>query len=130
MVYCLWPCRPKRFFVGENLFDLKRGRTQKTPCVNTLGVFPRLTMIQNPQPHPLHRFRLVCSRNPDELSNSLVDLHKARDIDFGGDLQNFHSISAFLPLKHLDLAYSDCTASLNMTLPAIGKVKQKIALRG
>jgi AraC-like DNA-binding protein len=87
-------------------------------------------MIENPQLHPLRRFRLVYSGNPDELSNSLVSLHKARDVDFGGDMRDFHSISALLPLKNLDLIFSACTAPLNMKLPEIGKVKQKIALQG
>jgi AraC-like DNA-binding protein len=87
-------------------------------------------MIDNPPLHPLHRFRLVHSGNPDELSNSLVNLHRARDIEFGEDPGHFRSISAFLPLRHLDLIYSACTAPLNMRLPGINKVKQKIALRG
>ena len=91
---------------------------------------PELTMIQKPQLHPLHRFRLVYSENPDTLRNSLVNLLGARDIDFGGDMEQFHSISALLPLKHLDLIYSACTVSLSMRLPEIGKVKQKIALAG
>ena len=94
---------------------------------------PELTMTQDlqtqdPQLHPLHRFRLVYSENPDALRSSLVNMLDARDIDFGGDLEHFHSISAFLPLKHLDLIYSACTVSLSMRLPEIGKVKQKIAL--
>jgi AraC-like DNA-binding protein len=87
-------------------------------------------MIDNPPLHPLHRFRLVHSGNPDELSNSLVNLHRAQDIEFGEDPGHFRSISAFLPLRHLDLIYSACTAPLNMRLPGINKVKQKIALRG
>jgi AraC-like DNA-binding protein len=87
-------------------------------------------MIQDAQVHPLHRFRLVYSGNPDELSHSLVNQLQARDIDIGGDLRHFHSISAFLPLKHLDLIYSACTAPLSMRLPEVGKVKQKIALHG
>jgi AraC-like DNA-binding protein len=99
--------------------------------VSTVSVIPpELTMLRDPQFHPLHRFRLVCSENPDELSNSLVKMLNARDIDFGGDMEHFHSISAFLPLRHLDLIYSACTVPISMRLPETNKVKQKIALHG
>jgi len=87
-------------------------------------------MTDNPPPHPLHRFRLWHSGNPVELSNSLVNLHHARDVEFGRDLRNFRAVSALLPLKHLDLIFSSCSAPLTMKLPEMSKVKQRIALRG
>src|SRR5579872_4748780 len=87
-------------------------------------------MIETSPHHPLHRFRLVCSGNPDDLSRTLADVHHARNIDFGSDLHGFHSISALLPLRNVDLIFGACTAPVNMTLPESGMVKQKIALHG
>src|ERR1700722_7602564 len=100
-------------------------------CDEHIGRLPsRLTMNDSAPLHPLHRFRKLCSDNPEELGNSLVSLHKARDVEFGGDLRDFRSVLALLPMKNLDLIFSACTARLNMTLPEIGKVKQKFALQG
>jgi AraC-like DNA-binding protein len=87
-------------------------------------------MIEHTQLRPLHRFRKVDSGNPKELSDSLINIHHARNVEFGGDLRDFHSTWALLPMRNLDLIFSTCTAPVSMTLPEVGKVKQKIALRG
>jgi AraC-like DNA-binding protein len=80
--------------------------------------------------NPLHRHQLVNGTAPDALRHALIDILGAHEVDFGSNAEHLRATVACMPLKHLDLIFSQVNIPIRVQVPGIGMVKQQIAVAG
>jgi AraC-like DNA-binding protein len=92
--------------------------------------FSTLAMTDLLQRGPLYRHRLVHGGSPQALRDRLINVLGASEVAVDDGVANFDTTLAYLPLKRLALVFSDMNAAMRIRLPAVGMVKQPIALGG
>jgi AraC-like DNA-binding protein len=80
--------------------------------------------------HPLHRFPLVNTSDPNEVRSLLLDVFDARYFDVRQDSRPFHVAWNYARLKQLDLGYAHYNSAVSVGVAGIGMVRQMFSLTG
>src|SRR5262245_22809721 len=91
----------------------------------------RLSPMSEPlPPHPLHRFPLVDTSDPNEVRNLLFDVFGARYFDVRQDSRPFHVAWNYARLKEIDLGYAHYNSAVSVGIAGIDMVRQMFSLTG
>jgi AraC-like DNA-binding protein len=80
--------------------------------------------------HPLHRFPLVDTNDPNVVRHLLRRVFDARYFDVRHDSRPFHVAWNFTRLKHIDLGYSHYNSPVSVGIAGISMVRQMFSLTG
>jgi AraC-like DNA-binding protein len=80
--------------------------------------------------HPLHRFPLVETSDPNVVRHLLRRVFDARYFDVRQDSRPFHVAWNFTRLKHIDLGYSHYNSAASIGIAGIDMVRQMFSLTG
>lgn len=87
-------------------------------------------MSDPPPRHPLHRFPLVDTSDPNEVRSLLLDVFDARYFDVRQDSRPFHVAWNYARLKQLDLGYAHYNSAVSVGIAGIDMVRQMFSLTG
>ena len=87
-------------------------------------------MSDPPPRHPLHRFPLVNTSDPNEVRSLLLDVFDARYFDVRQDSRPFHVAWNYARLKQLDLGYAHYNSAVSVGIAGIDMVRQSFSLTG
>jgi len=87
-------------------------------------------MSDPPPRHPLHRFPLVNTSDPNEVRSLLLDVFDARYFDVRQDSRPFHVAWNYARLKQLDLGYAHYNSAVTVGIAGIDMVRQSFSLTG
>jgi AraC-like DNA-binding protein len=80
--------------------------------------------------HPLRRFPLVDTSDPNEVRSLLLDVFDARYFDVRQDSRPFHVAWNYARLKQLDLGYAHYNSAVSVGVAGINMVRQMFSLTG
>lgn len=87
-------------------------------------------MLTRPGSHPLHRFPLIDTRNPDEFTRQLVRHFGALAVDMRADPALFEAHRNYIRIRNVHLVFGVCTDAYQVRFPGATTVKQQFALYG